>query len=124
MGLRRDISPHEALTEAIQRTAGDVQYLGDVVATMREKDALLHPVVLLYRDAVKDLAAVSRGALSAGVEERRQQLDEAMATVLVTVVREALTRAQFTAEQKAVFGRELGGVLIDHGLALPRGEGA
>lgn len=105
-GLPRDVDPHAALLEEVHRTAGHVQWLGEVVADI-EKGELVWGMVekteglergeatdiermavepnvwlKLYQDERKHLVDVCRVAISCGIAERRVQLAEQEARML------------------------------------------
>lgn len=97
-GLPRDVDPHAALLEELHRTAGHVSWLSTLVAELdRENlsqytEAGRRPSVWveLYQTERKHLAAVATACLRAGIEERRVEIAQQQADVLVAVLRGVL----------------------------------
>jgi hypothetical protein len=125
-GLPRDISPSEALLEEVRYTAGHVAWLRGKVREIEdadlvwgkteesEKGATEFPgtditsaakpnmwLELYYRERAH-LVAVTKAALSAGIEERRVRLAEAQGSLLNEVIRRILARLALSAEQSAL----------------------
>jgi hypothetical protein len=111
LGLRRDVSPQEALIEVVQRRAADVEYLAAKVAAIEERDLVwgvervetgdgdgdgggdkrveaARPSVWLeeYNRACRDLAVFAAAALKAGVEERAVRLAEDQGRIVARVI--------------------------------------
>lgn len=124
-GLPRDISPTDALLEEVRHTAGHVAWLREKVREIEdadlvwgmteqaEKSATEFPGVdvtyqakpnawldLYYRERAH-LVAVTKAAISAGIEERRVKLAEQQGALLVQVIRGILGELDLTAEQQA-----------------------
>jgi hypothetical protein len=124
-GLPRTVDPHVALLEEIARTAGHVDWLGEVVAGLeREKvtfgvtqhvvgrgpdgpinqvtqSAQINVWVELYQKERTHLVAVCKAAISAGVEERQVALAEEQGAMVVAVLRAVFADAELglTVEQ-------------------------
>jgi hypothetical protein len=122
-GLPIEISPADALLQEVHRTAGHVAWLGEriqsltpddlVWSTAREVDkratetpgidttqaAVEHAWVRLYREERAHLAAVSKAALAAGIEERRVRLAESQGALLAGVIRAVLGDLDLTPVQ-------------------------
>ena len=114
-GVPRDVDPAVALLEEVCRTAGIVAWLEERVAGLSEdelmwgkteetvgtsggtatgarikREARVHPLVRLYQDERKHLAAVSRDTMQAGVQERMARVSEQLGAMMVSVFRAAL----------------------------------
>ena len=110
-GLPRNVDPHVALLEEIARTAGHVDWLANVVATLDRTDLVygLHttetgvgpegPIdrtvhqaginvwVDLYQRERKHLVDVCKTAIAAGIAERQVQLAEAQGRLIADLLR-------------------------------------
>lgn len=91
LGLRRDVSPHEALLEEVHRTAGHVAWLGQVVGELDKGDVERGSGwVDVYRDEREHLRRVCDSAVRSGVEEHQVRLQEQMAQEVATRIRRVL----------------------------------
>lgn len=100
-GLPREIDPHEALLEALHRSAGHVQWLGEKVASF-ETDAELKQIdqsgkferasvwVELYQYERHEMARVAKACADAGVDERRITLAEEQGRQMATLIRDVI----------------------------------
>lgn len=84
-GARRDVGPHEALLEEVQRTAGHVDWLRQKIAHMEENSLVQDTVkdgrkldawVAMYQEERKILISVCNTAIRCGVAERQVKLAE------------------------------------------------
>lgn len=109
-GLPRQIAPDAALLEEVWRTAGHVQWLGELVQladardlTQRgEQGVVVESVwVDMYRKERAHLVAVAKAAIAAGIAERQVRVAEQQGAILAGAVREILDRLGLTAEQRA-----------------------
>lgn len=124
-----DIHPVIALLDAVQWTAGEVDYwrarvqqLDDEQLTWsttthregvgplgvvdeRTHEATRHVAYTQYVEAQERLVRFSTAALKAGVEERRVRLAEAQGEAVAGVLRAVLDELDLTDEQKAVAAR-------------------
>jgi hypothetical protein len=122
-GLSRDIAPEQALTEELQRTAGMVAWLGEVVSGVeqgalvwgelrrterdgpdgRESEVVSGAVpnvwLTLWQQERKHLAAVARDAVAANIGERRVRLAEQQSQMLVVAIRLLLERLDLSPGQ-------------------------
>ena len=121
-GLPVDVDPAEALLEELHRTAGEVAWLGSVVAELEQDDAIwgltkektggddrgttheagLNIWVQTWHAQRRHLTLVARECLKAGIEERRIQLAETQGAMLAGVVRAILSRLNLTTDQQAL----------------------
>jgi hypothetical protein len=124
-GLPRDISPTDALLEEVRYTAGHVAWLRERVREIEAADLVwgrteevdrgsgefagtdvthaAKPNVwleLYYRERAH-LVAVTKAAISAGIEERRVKLAEDQGALLVKVIRGILGDLDLSAAQNA-----------------------
>lgn len=120
-GLPRNIDPHSALLEEVHRTAGHVEWLGQVVGELEAKALVWgraevvkggkdphvtkkageNAYLQLYRQERAHLTRVSAEAIKAGVEERRVKVEEHRATMLVDVLGNIFDNLDLTDEQLA-----------------------
>ena len=125
-GLPRDISPTDALLEEVRYTAGHVAWLREKVREIEDQDLVwgrteevdrgsgefagidvTHAakpnmwLELYYRERAH-LVAVTKAAISAGIEERRVKLAEAQGALLNDVIRRILARLSLSPEQSAL----------------------
>ena len=122
-GLPVDIDPHDALLAEVHRTAGHVQWLGQVVEQLEQK-ALTHGItrtvqkadgnrdvtaeaavnvwVKLYQDERDRLTRVARAAIECGVAERTVRVAEDQARQLANVVSAVLTDLGHNLEDEQV----------------------
>jgi hypothetical protein len=122
-GLPRDISPTDALLEEVKYTAGHVAWLRDRVAELEQDDLVwgvtekakknatefkgtdvteqARPNVWLdlYMRERQHLVAVTKAAISAGIEERRVRIAEAQGQIVARVIQRILDRLQLNGEQ-------------------------
>ena len=128
-GLPLEVDPHDALLAEVHRTAGHVQWLGQVIADLdqgalnwgmtREKDGgddrgttweAAPPVwVKLYQDERAHLVRVAKAAIDAGIDERRVRLAEEQGQVIVQVLKATLQDigVDVTPEVAETVGRHL-----------------
>ncbi len=119
-GLPVDVDPAEALLEELHRTAGEVAWLGSIVAELEKDDAIwgmtrekvggddrgttheagLNIWIQTWHAQRRHLTNVARECLKAGIEERRVQLAETQGAMLAGVVRAILNRLDLTTEQQ------------------------
>lgn len=120
-GLPVEISPTLALMQEVWRTQGHVAWLGEVVATI-DKDGLVWGLaedvvggknhgktfkaapniwLNLYREERKHLAAVTRDAIKAGIEQSRLELEQQRASAISTAFFGTLDALGLTEEQRA-----------------------
>lgn len=100
-GLPRDIDPHDALLEALHRSAGHVQWLAEKIAGF-ESDADLKQIDVsgkferpsvwteIYQAERHEMARVAKACLDAGIEERRVTLAEEQGRQLSTLIRDVI----------------------------------
>lgn len=117
-GLPIEVDPHEALLQELHRTAGHVAWLGAELEALPSKGFLYQRTkdgwrpaaqVEVYQAERKHLASVAAACLKAGVEERRVQIAQQQADVLVTVLRGVLSDLGVAdhPDVSAVVGRHL-----------------
>ena len=107
LGLPVDVDPHTALLDEVHRTAGHVDWLGEVVAQL-DREQLVHGTtravrfpdggrlvearaganvwVRLYQAERAHLVRVSKAAIDTGVAERQVALAEQQAAMLAQAV--------------------------------------
>lgn len=91
LGLRRDVSPHDALLEEVHRTAGHVAWLGQIVSRLvAEEVERGSGWVELYRDEREHLRRVCDSAIRCGVEEYQVRIQERMAQDVAVRIRRVL----------------------------------
>ena len=110
-GFPIEVDPHTALLQELHRTAGVVEWLGQMVQTLdadavawgttritvggpdhgRTSEAGRNVWVSLWQDERKHLTAVAAACAKAGIEERRVLLAESQGRVLAGVVQRILT---------------------------------
>lgn len=118
-GLPVDIDHREALVQELQRTAGAVAYLGEVVAGLEQRDVVWGKTrrksggddwgttkearpnvwVELWQKERRHLLEVVKACHNAGIDERRMELAERYGDGLAAVVRAILARLQLTEVQ-------------------------
>lgn len=125
-GLPRDISPTEALLEEVRYTAGHVAWLRDKVRDIEAKDLVWGTTEVVHRDSGEfpgtdtteaakpnawldlyyreraHLLAVTKAAISAGIEERRVKLAERDGALLNSVIRRIVARLMLSEAQSAL----------------------
>ena len=108
-GLPREIAPHDALLEEIDRTAGAVTWIAGIIRQMdpdsvvwgrskvtvgRERSAEARAGisiwVQLYQRERRHLVEVSRTAIAAGIAERQVRLAEDHGRLIAEVIRGVL----------------------------------
>lgn len=120
-GLPIEISPTDALMQEVWRTQGHVTWLGKIVSTI-EQDGLVWGLaedvvggknhgktfkaapnvwLNLYREERKHLAAVTRDAIKAGIEQSRLELEQQRAAAISTAFFGTLDALGLTEEQRA-----------------------
>lgn len=118
-GIPVEVDPHEALLQELHRTAGEVAWLGAIVAELERDDVVWGRVrektggedhgttsearpnawVELWHRQRRHLVEVSKACVTAGIEERRVRLAEDAGRTLAGVVRAVLDRLNLTSEQ-------------------------
>src|SRR5690606_32318361 len=99
-GLPVETDPHQALLDEVQRTAGHVEWLGQIVRGLEQRQltrgvtktvehadgtrvvearAAVNVWLKLYQDERDRLVRVAKAAIDAGVAERQVRLAEAQA---------------------------------------------
>lgn len=104
-GNPREVEPEAALLEELARTAGHVDWLGEVVGDL-DQQAMVGPVgggsesfprwepsvwIRMYQAERDHLAQVAAACIKAGIEERRVRLAEQQGQLLAQVIRGVLT---------------------------------
>ncbi len=120
-GLPRNVDPATALLEEVHRTAGHVEWLGQVVGELEikalvwgraevvrggkdphtTKKAGENAYLQLYRQERAHLVRVTAEAIKAGVEERRIKVEEHRATMMVDALGSIFDNLDLTDEQLA-----------------------
>ena len=106
-GLPVETDPHQALLDEVQRTAGHVEWLGQIVRGLEERQltrgvtktvehadgtrvvearAAVNVWLKLYQDERDRLVRVAKAAIDAGVAERQVRLAEAQAQRIAQTV--------------------------------------
>jgi hypothetical protein len=94
-GLPRDIDPQSALLEEVQRTAGHVDWLGEVIRELDDPEKLkqftdqgVMPSVwiVMYEEERKHLVRVCSEAIKCGVAERQVRIAEEQGRLLAMVL--------------------------------------
>lgn len=118
-GLPQTIDPHEALLAELHRTAGEVAWLGQIVAALDADDVTWGRVrdkeggddrgttyearpnawVQLWHQQRRHFLDVAKACVAAGIEERRVRLAEDSGRMLASVVRAVLDRLELTPAQ-------------------------
>lgn len=118
-GLPRNVDPATALLEEVHRTAGHVEWLGQVVGELEvkalvwgrtkvkrggddhgtTKEAKENAYLALYRQERAHLVRVTAEAIKAGVEERRVKVEEHRATMMVDALGNVFDNLNLTDEQ-------------------------
>ena len=102
LGLRREgLTATELLTEVVERAGADLDYLA-TLAAQGDPDA-----AAAYGEWLDRAARYSKAGVDAGIAERTVRVQEATAAALITVVREALTKANINTDQQTVVLGEL-----------------
>jgi hypothetical protein len=120
-GLPVEISPTDALMQEVWRTQGHVTWLAEVVKTI-DQDGLVWGLaedvvggknhgktfkaapniwLTLYQSERKHLAAVTRDAIKAGIEQSRLELEQQRAAAISTAFFGTLDALGLTEEQRA-----------------------
>ena len=95
LGVKREISPEDALLECIQIRAGEITWLSERMAKLQEKDfieeTMLGKQFHLYarerQAAMRDLARFSQMAIQMNIEERRVRIAETYGETLANLLR-------------------------------------
>lgn len=118
-GLPRNVDPATALLEEVHRTAGHVEWLGQVVGALKQKalvwgrtkkkiggddrgttfQAGENAFLALYNKERAHLVRVTAEAIKAGVEERRVRVEEHRAEMVVTMLGSIFDNLDLTDEQ-------------------------
>lgn len=119
-GLPVEVDPHTALLEELHRTAGAVQWLGAIVADLKQdqvawgivrrktggedqgvtREARLNVWAAEWRAERKHLLEVAKTCIGVGIEERRVRLAEEAGRQLAGVIRAVLDRLDLTDDQQ------------------------
>lgn len=119
-GLPVEVDPHTALLEELHRTAGAVQWLGAIVADLKQsevawgivrrktggedggvtREARLNVWAAEWRLERKHLLEVAKTCVAVGIEERRVRLAEDAGRQLAAVIRAVLDRLNLTEDQQ------------------------
>lgn len=119
-GLPREVDPHSALLEELHRTAGAVEWLGAIVADLKEsevawgitrrktggedggitREARLNVWAAEWRLERKHLLEVAKTCVAVGIEERRVRLAEDAGRQLAAVIRAVLDRLDLSEDQQ------------------------
>lgn len=138
-GTPIDIDPGTALLQEVRRSAGIVQWLGEVIAefttgldleggareardvvqTLGEQGRAAAVWVDLYFRERKNLAQTAKLALDAGVAERQVQLQEEQGRLLAMVIQGILGDLNLTVEQRT----NAPGIVRKHLLAIEAAAG-
>jgi hypothetical protein len=120
-GLPRNVDPATALLEEVHRTAGHVEWLGQVVGALKQKALVWgrtkkkiggddrgttfaageNAFLALYNKERAHLVRVTAEAIKAGVEERRVKVEEHRAQLVVTMLGQIFDNLDLTEEQVA-----------------------
>lgn len=117
-GAPKDISPDAAIIQELERTAGHIGWLSDIISSMTDKSELMRltqvgiqkdPFLTLYQQEREHLVKVAKVAKDMGIEERRVRLAEdqgkLIAMVLMNFIRDPelrLTQQQQTVAKVAL----------------------
>lgn len=117
-GLPKDIDPQTALIEEVQRTAGHVDYLNNLIQeieddkglTQRTETGVMPSVwIEMYQRERTHLVQVSAAAIRAGIAERQVRIAEEQGKLFAMVIKAiisdenlGLTNAQLAAAPKVV----------------------
>lgn len=119
LGLRRSVSPSEALQEALERAAGDLTALEQQVQHLGADAVKLGPMgpqrsewVRLYHETTERLARIAKAAGDAGVAERQVAVAEAQVAMFAGALQRILQGLQLTPAQA-----ELAAVVVPRELA-------
>jgi hypothetical protein len=102
-----DAHPISALTEALARARAMTTVLGALVGgTSLAKADRAHPLAAMYADWVDKQARIAKAALDAGIDERRMQLADEQARVILDVFRAVFADPAigFNAAQRSAAG--------------------
>ncbi|MFC9973585.1 hypothetical protein ACFVH6_22090 [Spirillospora sp. NPDC127200] len=124
-GLPRDVDPGTALLEEVQRTAGHVAWLGQMVAALEtgevvwgvveetdrpvtekggglevKQKAQPHTWVQLYQQERRHLASVAKAAIDAGVSERVVRVMEQVGATYIQVIDQILNGLDLSEAQQ------------------------
>lgn len=117
-----DITATEAIMEEVQRTAGHVKWLGDLVAELSVEDlvwnttrvkeggqdagttqeAVPHALVKLYKEERAHLVRASAEAIRCGIEERYVRLAERQGEMVAETFKGILADLNLTEQQKVM----------------------
>lgn len=98
-GLPKNIDPHTALLEEVQRTAGHVEWLNELIKDLDSPDKLkqitdmgVHPSVWIemYQEERKHLKSVSEAAIRAGVARLQVEIELEKAKLMAAVIKAIL----------------------------------
>lgn len=112
-----DTDPHAALLSEINRTAGHVAWLGEVVGGFTGEQELeqksgewgYKPAVLveLYQGERQHLARVCKMAIDAGIAERQVRIAESQGALLADILRGIFEKLVLSKEQKEIAAVEV-----------------
>lgn len=116
-GLPREVDPEVALLEEIHRTAGHVAWLGQKVASLDEDEVASTVWHEIYAQERGHLARVAKGAIDAGLAERRVRIAEAQGQMFANALTGILRDLQLSPLQQ-----EMAGIVVRrHLMALASG---
>lgn len=117
-GLPREVDPEVALLEEIHRTAGHVEWLGQKIASLDESEVASTAWHEIYAQERGHLARVAKGAIDAGLAERRVRIAEEQGRLFAGAIRAILSDLQLTPLQQ-----DMAGIVVRrHLMALASGE--
>lgn len=112
-GAPKNITPDAAIIQELERTAGHIDWLSNIIASMEDKKELMRltqvgvmkdPFLTLYQQEREHLVKVSKVAKDMGIEERRVRLAEdqgkLIAMVLMNFIRDP--ELKLTPQQQTV----------------------
>lgn len=130
-GTPVDISPTEALLQEVRRSAGHVQWLGQMIQQMGEEakgvpaGALItvlteqghRPAAFIdvYRKEREHLARVAKLAIDAGIAERHVRLAEQQGQLVAGVIQSILAKLDLSPEQRRLAPQIVRGELLSLG---------
>lgn len=96
------VDPHQALLDELHRTVGAVVWLDAMVAALTEGDVVagVNVWVKLWHEERRHLIEVAKACVSAGIDERLVELEQARVTLQARAVQAGLDAAELTSEQR------------------------
>lgn len=134
MGSPVDITPEEALTQALRITAGEVRYCDEQIRRLSEDELFERPQKTMYaempsggwemveerrdaetisrwqllrRDAMDRMTRYAKMALDVGLEERNQRIRESQADVIAKFFEAVMGEIELTPDQQRMVGPAL-----------------